>query len=77
MHLFLKKLIMMGNGHRRTQLLVEDMFASCNHYGKKKVFRISTRAINTKDENCEKNLFLYQEVMIQYLWASKNLWMPG
>ena len=44
---------------------------------RKRVFRISTRAINTKDENCEKNLFLYQEVMIQYLWASKNLWMPG
>ena len=30
---------MMGNGHRRTQLLVEDLFASCNHCGKKKSFQ--------------------------------------
>ena len=26
---------------------------------------------------CEKNFFLYQEVMIQYVCASENLWMPG
>ena len=44
---------------------------------RKRVFRKSTRAIITKDENCEKNLFLYQQVMIQYVFASENLWMPG
>ena len=59
MHLFLKKLIVMGNGHRRT-LLCGRSVRVLEPLLKEKVFRISTRAIIIKDENCEMNLFVYQ-----------------
>ena len=76
MHSFLKKLIVMGNGHRRT-LLCGRSVRVLEPLLKEKVFGISTRAIIIKDKNCEMNLFVYQEVMIQYVCASENLWMPG
>ena len=76
MRSFLKKLIVMDNGHRRTLLCLRSVRV-LEPLLKEKVFRISTRAIIIKDENCEMNLFVYLEVMIQYACASKNLWIPG
>ena len=77
MHSFLKKLIVMAMATEGLNYSWKICSRSATTAERKRVFRISTRAIIIKDENCETNFFLYQEVMIQYVCASENLWMPG